>query len=59
VLPGASGPDGKPLFLDTTIIGERDAKSAVLLISGTHGVEGYFGSGAQTALLRGGFAKRA
>jgi hypothetical protein len=59
VHPDAKGPDGKPLFLDTTIIGERDAKSAVLLISGTHGVEGYFGSGAQTALLRGGFAKRA
>jgi hypothetical protein len=59
VHPNTKGPDGKALFLDTTIIGERDAKSAVLLISGTHGVEGYFGSGVQTALLRGGFAKRA
>jgi hypothetical protein len=59
VLPDAKGPDGHALYLDTTVIGERDAKSAVLLISGTHGVEGFFGSGAQTALLRGGLAKRA
>ena len=52
VLPGAQGPDGKPLFLDTTAMGPRDAARALLLISGTHGVEGYFGSGAQNGLLR-------
>jgi hypothetical protein len=57
--PMEKGADGKPLFLDTTIIGERDAKTALLLISGTHGVEGYFGSGVQTGLLREGLAKRA
>jgi len=57
--PSESGADGKPLFLDTTIIGDRDAKSALLLISGTHGVEGYFGSGVQHGLLREGLAKRA
>jgi predicted deacylase len=51
--------DGKPLFLDTATIGQRAAKSALLLISGTHGVEGYFGSGAQTGLLRKGLAGRA
>jgi Protein of unknown function (DUF2817) len=58
VHPKTKGADGKPLFLDTASAGERDAKSAVLLISGTHGVEGYFGSGVQTALLRDGFARR-
>jgi hypothetical protein len=57
--PTEKGRDGKPLFLDTAIIGPRDAKAALLLISGTHGVEGYFGSGAQTGLLRKGLARRA
>ena len=52
VHPSAATRDGKPLFLDTAIIGERDAKTALLLISATHGVEGYFGSGVQTGLLR-------
>src|SRR5665213_154938 len=40
--PDETGADGKPLFLDTTIIGERNAPTALLLMSGTHGVEGYF-----------------
>lgn len=52
VHPDALGRDGKTLFLDTAVIGPRDAKSALLLISGTHGVEGYFGSAAQTGMLR-------
>src|SRR5438067_13855517 len=52
VNPCAKTRDGKALFLDTTSIGERGAKKALLLISATHGVEGYFGSGVQTGLLR-------
>ena len=56
--PDAKGPDGKAVFLDTTVIGPREEKSVLLLISGTHGVEGYFGSGVQTGLLREGLAKR-
>src|SRR5258708_23687988 len=59
VHPKAGGRDGKPLFLDTAIIGPRDARMALLLISATHGVEGYFGSGVQTGLMREGLAKRA
>jgi len=59
VHPKASGRDGKPLFLDTAIIGPREAKKALLLISATHGVEGYFGSGIQTGLMREGLARRA
>jgi hypothetical protein len=59
VHPSQTGDDGKPLFLDTATMGARAAKSALLLISGTHGVEGYFGSGVQTGLLRQGLAKRA
>ena len=52
VHPSARTRDGKPLFLDTAIIGARDAEAALLLISATHGVEGYFGSAVQTGLLR-------
>jgi hypothetical protein len=52
VHPNAKAPGGKPLFLDTAVMGPREAKIALLLISGTHGVEGYFGSGVQTGLLR-------
>src|SRR5215469_13030297 len=59
VHPEVQGSDGKPLFLDTAVIGPRDAKKALLLISATHGVEGYFGSGVQTGLLREGLAERA
>ncbi|MGZ5961623.1 MAG: M14 family metallopeptidase [Rhizomicrobium sp.] len=59
VHPNAKGRDGSPLFLDTAIIGPRDARKALLLISATHGVEGYFGSGVQTGLMREGLAKRA
>lgn len=58
VHPGANGADGLPLFLDTTTIGPRETERAVLLISGTHGVEGYFGSGMETGLLREGIAAR-
>jgi hypothetical protein len=59
VHPAEQGADGKPLFMDIATIGPREAKKALLLISGTHGVEGYFGSGVQTGLLREGLAKRA
>src|SRR3984957_11104689 len=48
----ADAADGKPLFMDVAAAGTRSAKRALLLISGTHGVEGYFGSGVQTGLLR-------
>lgn len=57
--PSARGIDNGPLHLDVATIGPRDTRSALLLISGTHGVEGYFGSGVQTGLLREGLAKRA
>ncbi len=56
VHPTAKGPDGKPLFIDSAAMGPRGAKRALLLIAGTHGVEGYFGSGVETGLLREGLA---
>jgi hypothetical protein len=56
VNPKAKGPDGAPLFLDVAALGPRGATKALVLVSGTHGVEGYFGSGVQTGLLREGIA---
>jgi hypothetical protein len=52
VHPTARTRDGKSLFLDTAIIGPRESTTALMMISATHGVEGYFGSGVQTGLLR-------
>ena len=45
------GPEGEPLFTDVALIGPRDAKSVLVLGSGTHGVEGFAGSGIQSGLL--------
>ncbi|MDX2169525.1 MAG: GNAT family N-acetyltransferase [Deltaproteobacteria bacterium] len=52
------GPDGAPLFLDTARFGAPDARRVVFVASGTHGVEGFCGSGIQTYLLRDGLAGR-
>jgi hypothetical protein len=46
------GPDGHELSTDTAWFGPRDADRVLVLISGTHGVEGYCGSGAQVDWLR-------
>lgn len=50
--PYAKGPAGEALFTDVAVIGPDDAAAALLMISGTHGVEGYAGSGAQIGWLR-------
>lgn len=52
VHPGQSGPDERPLFLDTVWMGRRDARKALLVIAGTHGIDGAFGSCVLTGLLR-------
>ena len=49
--PGA-GPDGEPLFTDTVWIGPIDAAKVLVLIGGTHGVEGFAGSAVETDMLR-------
>ncbi len=46
-----SGPQGGSLFTDVVLIGPKDAKNILVLVSGTHGVEGFAGSGIQTGLL--------
>ena len=52
------GPDGGVLTTDCAWIGPEDATSVLVLVSGTHGIEGYCGSGAQVDWLRRGEAAR-
>lgn len=52
------GPDGGDLATDCAWIGPRDARTVLVLVSGTHGVEGFCGSGAQVDWLRRGEAAR-
>jgi hypothetical protein len=46
-----SGPGGNPLSTDTAWFGPKDAGRVLVLVSATHGVEGFCGSGAQLDLL--------
>ena len=52
------GPQGESLFTDVARFGPDGANTIIALISGTHGVEGFAGSGMQTRLLREGIASR-
>ena len=52
-----AGPRGEPLFVDVSLVGPQDAKTVLLLVSGTHGVEGFAGSAIQKGLLREGIAE--
>ncbi len=51
-LPDRHGIGGEPLALDVALLGPPDASGLLVLTSGTHGVEGYCGSGCQVGLLR-------
>ncbi len=46
-----TGPDGGLLTTDVCWIGPRDAERVVVILSATHGVEGYCGSGVQVDWL--------
>ena len=54
--PKARGPGGESLYLDTARFGPADAANMLVLIAGTHGVEGHCGSGAEIAWLQTGGA---
>ncbi|MGX1350517.1 hypothetical protein AB7M49_004093 [Bradyrhizobium elkanii] len=45
------GPSGEALFTDAAYFGRPDAKKLLVLVSGTHGPEGYCGSAAQLTFL--------
>jgi hypothetical protein len=51
------GPDGGSLFTDTAWHGAEDAENVLVTISGTHGAEGFCGSGVQIAWLEEGLMK--
>lgn len=50
-LPDHRGPAGEPLAIDAAALGPAEPESLLLLISGTHGVEGLAGSGCQVGVL--------
>ena len=45
------GRDGEALAMDVVRSGPRDARAVLIVSSACHGVEGFCGSGVQTALL--------
>ncbi len=50
--PTALGPNGEALSIDVARLGPEDAKDFLVIVSGTHGVEGFAGSAIQVGLLR-------
>jgi hypothetical protein len=49
--PNATGPDGGELYTDVALFENPHASKAVVIISGTHGNEGFCGSGCQVGFL--------
>lgn len=53
----ARGPKGEGLSTDVASLGPRDASRILLTISGTHGAEGFCGSGAQVGAFSAGLGR--
>ena len=53
---GEVGPSGEDLTIDVALGGVEGSSRVVVVSSGLHGVEGFFGSAVQAALLEGGLA---
>ncbi len=51
--PTCKGPFGATLATDVALFGPDNAKHLLILVSGTHGVEAFAGSGAQIAMIEG------
>jgi len=47
----ATGPQGEPLVIDMTTLGPARSRRVLILSSGLHGVEGFFGSAVQLGWL--------
>ncbi|WP_234685920.1 DUF2817 domain-containing protein [Bradyrhizobium monzae] len=54
----STGPAGEELFTDVAYFGPVDASRLVVLVSATHGVEGYCGSAGQLLFLEAGFHEK-
>ena len=52
--PTETGRDGETLAMDIAVKGPSDAKVGLVIVSATHGVEGFCGSGVQVGLIRDG-----
>lgn len=50
---GLTGPRGEELCVDVAVHGDASAKRVVVVSSGTHGIEGFYGGAVQTAVLEG------
>jgi hypothetical protein len=50
-LPGQRGPQQESLSIDVARVGASDADRALVVLSGTHGVEGFCGSGCQVGFF--------
>ena len=46
------GPFGESLSTDVAVLGDPGAKRLLIALSGTHGVEGFYGSGCQIKWLQ-------
>jgi hypothetical protein len=51
LLPERLGPQGESLSIDVARLGPTDATDALVVLSGTHGVEGLAGAGCQVGFL--------
>src|ERR1051325_1319045 len=49
----ARGPGGETLSIDTAYVGAREPRHLLVIVSGTHGVEGFAGSAMQCQWLAG------
>lgn len=53
--PNAKGREGEELYMDVARLGPEKASKVLIISSGTHGGEGFCGSGIQVALLSEGY----
>jgi hypothetical protein len=51
LLPGYHSPENESLVCDTAFLGDSNPSRLLVLISGTHGLEGFCGSGCQIGYL--------
>src|SRR5438874_13754381 len=52
------GPSGESIFTDAAYFGDARAKKLLVLVSGTHGTEGYCGSAGQLTFLEAGLHEK-
>jgi hypothetical protein len=55
--PAAQGPSGEPIQIDLARFGRPGAPKVLLVLSGTHGLEGYAGSAAQIDFMQSGLLR--